>query len=155
FREQMLDPARNALGRLSVGLTEIMNGQHAAGMTLQGLQGGDFFAVGDVLVQSNAFNARTASVTVTRTEPSASSLTLSDYILTNTNGGWTLQRADTGVAVAMTGSGTAADPFIAEGMSIVIEPGAEIGDRFRIEPTSNAVSGLRSLITNPADIAAA
>jgi flagellar hook-associated protein 1 FlgK len=55
----------------------------------------------------------------------------------------------------MTGSGTDVDPFIADGMSIVIEPGAAIGDRFRIEPTSIAVSGLRSLISNPADIAAA
>ncbi|PZN33816.1 MAG: flagellar hook-associated protein FlgK, partial [Proteobacteria bacterium] len=43
FRSQMLDPARNALGRIGVALSEAVNAQHGAGMTLTGALGGDFF----------------------------------------------------------------------------------------------------------------
>ena len=46
FRSEQLDPARNALGRISVALTEVVNAQHRAGMDLTGALGGDFFAVG-------------------------------------------------------------------------------------------------------------
>lgn len=155
FRSQMLDPARNSLGRLAAGLTEVVNEQHAAGMNLSGQLGGDFFAAGPARVLSHSANAGTGSVTVQRIDGAAGDLTTVDYTMVNTAGGWSLRRSDTGATVPMTGTGTAGDPFVADGMSIVVAPGAAVGDRFLIKPTAEAVSGLQVLISNPSDIAAA
>ncbi|WP_116811813.1 flagellar hook-associated protein FlgK [Steroidobacter cummioxidans] len=153
FRSEMLDTARNSIGKISVALADVMNQQHNAGMDLNGNMGGDFFSVGDVVVRSHANNTGNASATVTRTDTGA--LTNTDYILTNTAGGWSLRRADNGAAVPMTGTGTAGDPFVVDGMSIVVSGTAGVGDSLKIMPTSGAVSPMRVLITDPSEIAAA
>lgn len=153
FRTEMLDPARNTIGKLGVALTDVMNEQHNAGMDLNGDMGGDFFAVGDVLVRAHANNTGNSNATVTRTD--AGALTNSDYILTNTAGGWSLRRADTGAAVPMTGTGTVGDPFLVDGMSIVVSGTAGVGDSLKIMPTAGAVSAMQVLITDPTEIAAA
>lgn len=153
FRTEMLDPARNTIGKLSVALSDVMNEQHNAGMDLNGDLGEDFFSVGDVVVRSHTNNTGNAEATVTRTD--AGALTNSDYILTNTAGGWSLRRADTGAVVPMTGTGAAGDPFVADGMSIVVSGTASVGDSLKIMPTTGAVSGMRVLITDPNEIAAA
>jgi len=155
FRTQMLDPARNALGRISVALTEVMNNQHHDGMDLNGNLGGDFFTTGAVLVQSHASNGGTAGVAVTRVPGGSGSLTTSDYQLVSTASGWTLQRTDNGATVPMTGAGTAASPFVADGISIVISGTANTGDRFLIKPTTEAVSGMQLAITDPDEVAVA
>lgn len=153
FRTEMLDPARNTIGKLSVALSDVMNEQHNAGMNLNGNMGGDFFSVGDVVVRGHANNTGNSSATITRTDSGA--LTNSDYILTNTAGGWSLRRADTGAAVPMTGTGTAGDPFLADGLSIVVSGAAGVGDSLKIMPTAGAASAMRVLITDPNEIAAA
>ena len=155
FRAQMLEPARNTLGRLSIGLSEVMNDQHHEGMDLHGDLGGDFFAVGGVSVRENAHNTGSSGATVTRIAGEAGALTTSDYLMTYTAGGWTLRRQDTGAAVTMTGTGTVADPFEADGLSIVVSGASAVGDRLLIQPTAAAVSGMRVLITDASDIAAA
>lgn len=153
FRTEMLDPARNTIGKISVALTDVMNEQHNAGMDLNGDMGGDFFDVGDVTVRAHTNNTGTSSAVVTRT--SAGALTNNDYILTNTAGGWTLRNAATGANVPMSGTGTAGDPFLADGLSIVVSGAAGVGDSLKIMPTSSAVSGMQVLVTDPAEIAAA
>ena len=152
FRAEMLDPARNSIGRISVALADVMNEQHRAGMDLNGDMGGDFFSVGGVEVRAHGSNTGTAGATVTRTDTGA--LTNSDYLLTNTAGGWTMRRND-GTSVTMTGTGTVADPFLADGLSIVVSGTAAVGDTLQIKPTSGAVSPMRVLVTDPAEIAAA
>jgi len=153
FRQQVLEPARNTLGKFSVGLAEVMNTQHAAGIGLQGALGGDFFAVGAVSVQASGNNAGTASLAVTRT--GAGTLTNADYIMTYTASGWVAQQADTGAAVALSGSGTVGSPFVGAGLSIVVSGTPQVGDRLRIQPTANAVDGLSVRVTDPSRIAAA
>ncbi len=62
----------------------------------------------------------------------------------------------TGATVTMTGSGTAADPFVAaDGLSIEVNAGAAVGDRFMIRPTREAVGDMGVAITDPSKIAAA
>ena len=153
FRAEMLDPARNTIGKISVALTDVMNEQHNAGMDLNGNLGGDFFSVGDVVVRAHTNNTGNSSATVTRTDVGA--LTNSDYVLTNTAGGWSLRNSATGGTVPMTGTGTAGDPFLVDGMSIVVSGTANVGDSLKIMPTSGAVSAMRVEITDPAEIAAA
>ncbi|MBL8266923.1 flagellar hook-associated protein FlgK [Steroidobacter sp.] len=153
FRSDMLDPARNTIGKMSVALADVMNEQHNAGMDLNGNMGSDFFAVGDVVVRAHTNNTGTASATVTRTDVGA--LTNSDYILTNTASGWSLRRADTGATVPMTGTGTAVDPFLVEGLSIEVSGTASVGDSLKILPSSGAVSSMRVLVTDANEVAAA
>jgi len=70
FRTQVLDPTRNALGRISVGLASVMNTQHRSGMDLNGNLGGDFFAPQPAVVPSGAVAVSVNNV---------SNLTASDY----------------------------------------------------------------------------
>ena len=48
WRSQMLDPARNELGRIGVAIATQVNAQHREGMDLTGALGGNFFNIGAV-----------------------------------------------------------------------------------------------------------
>ncbi|MDB6091652.1 MAG: lagellar hook-associated protein 1 FlgK [Gammaproteobacteria bacterium] len=153
FRNQVLDPAQSTLGLMSVGIANVVNQQQSAGVDLNGNAGQPIFAVGGVQVQTNASNAGSATLAVTRSTISA--LTGSNYILQNTAGGWKLSNAATGANVPLTGAGTSASPLQADGLSIVVSGTATAGDKFLVQPTAGATSGLAVLLTDPAQIAAA
>jgi flagellar hook-associated protein 1 FlgK len=153
FRTQVLDPARNALGHISVGLADAVNAQHRAGIDLTGTLGGNLFKVGGVTTSTNSANTGTAALAATRTSTGA--LTEADYVLQKTATGWSLNRQDTGASVTLAGAGTSVSPFTADGLSIVVSGTAQTGDRFLIRPTQAATAGLGVLITDPARIAAA
>lgn len=156
-RTQVLDPTRNALGQISVALATLMNQQQQSGMDATGAPGKPMFAVGGVQVSANAGNTGSASLTVTRT--SLANLTADDYVLTYTggaaNGGWQLEDQTTGQPVTMTGTGTAADPLEAAGISLVTGGAPAIGDSFLVQPTAGATAGLSLLLTSPSQIASA
>jgi len=153
FRSEQLDPARNALGRIAVALSDVVNEQHHEGMDLSGALGGDFFAVGDAEVLDNSLNTGTGTVAATRADVGA--LTGRDYVLEMTGSGWQLRDSINGTAVPMTGTGTAADPFVADGLEIEVGGAADVGDRFLIRPTRGAITDMSVLITDPSKVAAA
>ncbi|MEN6540505.1 MAG: flagellar hook-associated protein FlgK [Mizugakiibacter sp.] len=152
FRTQMLDPTRNQLGRSATALAQAFNAQHRAGMDANGQMGGDFFSLGAPTVLRNSNNTGGASVTAAVAD--VSGLTASDYVLSYDGSAWSLRRSD-GTAVAMTGSGTAADPFLADGLSLQVGGAASAGDRFMIQPTRGAAGSLAVAITDPGAVAAA
>jgi flagellar hook-associated protein 1 FlgK len=153
FRDGMLDPARNALGQLAIGIASLVNEQQADGMDLNGQLGQALFAVGPAEALPSADNLGTGQVGVTRLD--ATRITTANYRLELGGGTWSLRNAQTGAAVAMTGSGTAADPFVADGLAIVVPAGAVDGDEFQLRPTQNAAVGMKVLVTDPSSIAAA
>jgi flagellar hook-associated protein 1 FlgK len=124
-------------------------------MDLSGAMGGDLFGIGGVGVQASANNAAASTATVAVTRTGAGALTSSDYILSYEGTAWSLRRADTGAAVPMTGDGSVATPFAAEGLSIQVGGTPVDGDSFLVRPTANAIDGLSVLISDPAKIAAA
>jgi flagellar hook-associated protein 1 len=153
-RSQVLQPVQNTLGQFSVGLATLVNQAQQAGMDLTGANGKPMFAVGPALAGPAATNTGTATVSVTRSNVSA--LTADDYTLRQTGGTWQLTDKTTGKVVTMAGAGTAANPFTADGLSIVIGGGAAAnGDSFLIQPTAGATAGLSVLLTSPTQIAAA
>ena len=152
-RSQVLDPTENALGQIAVGVAAVMNQQQASGMDLTGAQGQPMFAIGGVQVGPSIDNTGSATVTATRTD--LSSLTTDDYNLNYTGGAWQLEDTTTGQPVTMTGSGTAADPFLAAGMSFVVSGTPAAGDNYLIRPTAGAIDGMSVLTTSPSQIAAA
>jgi flagellar hook-associated protein 1 FlgK len=152
-RTQVIDPTENTLGQFSVGLASIVNQAQASGQDLTGATGQPMFAVGPVLSTPASTNTSAATVAATRTNLSA--LTADDYKLQMTGGAWQLEDQTTGKAVTMTGSGTAASPFQAAGVSIVVSGTANNGDSYLIQPTAGATAGLSVLLTSPSQIAAA
>jgi flagellar hook-associated protein 1 FlgK len=155
FQREMLDPARNTLGRITIGLAELVNQQNSNGIDLNGAPGQDLIAVGGVEVLSRNTNTGTSAAAVTRQQPSAGALTDSDYILEYVGAAWSLRRADTGVAVPMAGAGTGASPFTANGISIVVSGTPSANDSHLIRPTRGAISGMQLTTQDPARIAAA
>jgi flagellar hook-associated protein 1 FlgK len=154
FRNTVLDPAHNALGRFSVALVETVNAQHREGLDLTGTLGGDFFALGAVQTFESSANTGDAALAITRADVGA--LTERDYVLQVTATGFALSDARTGIAVPFTGLGTTASPLSAEGLEIAVASGtAAVGDRFLIQPTRAAISGLDVLVTDPSRVAAA
>jgi flagellar hook-associated protein 1 FlgK len=153
WRSQMLDPARNELGRIGVAIAGQVNAQHREGMDLTGAMGGDFFNIGAATATAATANTGTAAVTITRTNLGA--LTASDYVLSRTATGYTLSRQDTGASVSFTGTGTTVDPIVADGMSIVVGAGIATGDQFTIRPTRNALQGMSVAVTDASRIAVA
>lgn len=153
FRSEQLDPAHNALGRVAVALADLVNTQHGEGLDLSGALGGDFFWVGAVEVMPSGLNAGTGTVDVTRAD--IGGLTERDYLLELTGSGWQARDSLTGAAVSLTGAGTVADPFVADGLEIVVGGSASPGDAFLIRPTRAAVTDMEVLISDPSRIAAA
>lgn len=153
FRRQVLDPARRSLGQLAVGIAATVNEQQRAGMDLNGTAGADLFAAGSVQVLAQTSNAGSATLTVARAD--VAQLAAADYVLEFGATGWSLRRADTGAAVTLTGSGTAGDPYRAEGLEIVVSGAASVGDGFLVRPTHGAAGGMQALLTDPAGFAAA
>jgi flagellar hook-associated protein 1 FlgK len=152
-RSQVIDPTENALGQIAVGIASVMNQQQASGMDLTGAQGQPMFAVGAPQVFPNTAN--TGSATVSATISDVSQLTTDNYKMTYSGTAWELQDTSTGQSVAMTGTGTSADPFQADGMSIVVGGTPATGDNFVINPTAGAIDGMSVLLTNPSQIATA
>lgn len=154
-RDQVLDPAQNALGRVATTLAVTFNQQHRLGMDLDGAMGGDFFTVGSPQVAASSRNAGTGVVNVSFDTANIDNLTTENYELTFSSGAWVLSHASDGRVVSMSGAGTAGNPFLADGLSLVVSgvPGA--GDRFLIKPTQGGSAGSGLLVGSPRQIAAA
>lgn len=150
FRDEVLDESQNALGRVAIGVASFFNAEHQTGMDLDGQLGGDFFSVGGPQVLPGAGNAGAISVGF----DDVSNLTTHDYQMGFDGASWSLTDLDTGSTVALSGAGTAANPFVADGMSIVINSAAA-GDVYQLRPTRGGASDIGLLVTNERDVAAA
>ena len=153
FRSQILDPARNALGQTALAVALSVNAQQAEGMDLNNALGGEFFSIEQPPVLTSQFNAGTGAASVAYGEVSAIQDT--DYVLDFDGTNYALTRGDTGQAVPMTGTGTALDPFVADGLEIVVSGAPVAGDRLQILGARGAAGRLGVSISDPQAIAAA
>lgn len=155
FRDQVLNPAQNGLGRIAISLAATFNEQHRLGMDLDGNVGADFFQLTSPLVSAHASNAGTATVDASFDLANIGDLTTEDYVLQFDGGSWALSTSS-GQAVALTGSGTAVDPFRADGLSLEVLSGTPaVGDRYLIKPTRDGGANTALLLSNARAIAAA
>lgn len=153
FRSRVLDPSRQSLGQTAVAFVNQFNTQHASGMDLRGNLGGDFFAIDPPRVLYSSNNTGTGTVTAAIDDLGA--FTGADYVLEFDGAAYSLTRADTGQTVSMTGSGTAGDPFLADGISIELGGTPAAGDRMMIRGGHNAAGSIGTVITDPRAIALA
>jgi flagellar hook-associated protein 1 FlgK len=153
FRRELLAPTRAGVGRIAVAVADVMNGGQRRGMDLAGALGGDLFSVPAPTVTGAATNAGSGTVTASITD--VAGLAPASYKLVFDGTSYSLTRADDGTAVALSGTGTAADPFVGGGLSLVVGGTPAAGDEFLIQPLEQAAGGFSVLITDPAKLAAA
>ena len=158
FREQVLTPAQNALGRIAIGLADTFNTQHAAGDDLAGNPGGLFFA--DIVNTSPEVLANTnnnpASGTVSVVIDNSSALKASDYRLTYDGANFTLIRtSDNTVVDSAFNVGDLPRTVAAEGFTIDLAGGIAAGDSFLIRPVRNGARDIALALSDSSLFAAA
>ncbi|ALA86547.1 flagellar hook protein FlgK [Stenotrophomonas maltophilia] len=153
FRDTVLTPAQAELGKLAVGLAETFNQAHHQGVDLYGKMGGDFFNIGNPRVTANNANTGTASLSATYGD--LGKLDAQNVVLQFDGTNWKASRADTGASVPLTGSGTAADPLMINGVKLVVGGTPSANDRFLLQPTAGVAGSMEMAITDPSRIAAA
>ncbi len=151
FREQMLDPATNSLGLTAISIGHFVNSQQNQGMNLDGVLGNEFFNV----TQPSTLTLAGAPGKVAVSFDDASQLTNKDYTMRFNAGAWQLTQNDSNQVVAMAGSGTAGDPFIADGLRFEITAAPVNGDSYLIRPTRTGASDIKMVLANNREIAAA
>lgn len=154
FRDEILDPAQNDLGRIGVVMGTAFNLQHQLGMDLDGALGGDFFSLASPQVSGHSANGGSGTVDVSFDSSTITALTGQDYVISYDGAAWNLTDLD-GNAVTMTGAGTLASPFNADGLNIVVGGAPNAGDRFMIRPTRDGGEDIGLAINGVRDIAAA
>lgn len=153
FQAQMLEPAKNALGRLAIGMADTFNDQHRLGASLDGDVNTAFFTVGapSVVALGTAPNNVTSVIT------DSTALSDSDYNLTFTGGNnYTLTRLSDATTTAIdTGGASPYTTATVDGFNLTITAGAAVNDQYIIRPTINGASDLSVLITDPRKVAIA
>ena len=152
-RTQVINPALNQLGQVATAFAQTVNSQQAQGLDLSGNLGAPIFSLSAPLATGSSRNtdAVTASVTVS----SLGALTSNDYVLSFVGGVPKLTNTSDGTSVTPAGAGTAASPYTAAGISIVLSGTPANGDQFLVQPTAGAAGGLKVVLSNPSQIAAA
>ncbi len=153
FRASILDPSRQALGQSAVAFAQQLNEQHAAGMDLRGNLGGDFFSVASPTILFSSNNSGTGAASADISD--LTQFTGADYVLEFDGAAYELRRVDTNQVIGMSGTGTALDPFVADGISITVSGAPAAGDSLLIRSGQDAANSLRSVITDPQSIAMA
>ncbi|WP_141452524.1 flagellar hook-associated protein FlgK [Pseudoxanthomonas sp. z9] len=154
FRTTVLDPAIAELGRIAMSLAETFNEGHRAGMDQYGQMGGDFFTAPQPQISSHSGNTGNAVLQPSLDDLGA--LNGKNVMLRFDGGNWVATDPDTGTAIPVTGTGTAADPLEVNGVELVLSSGTPAtNDRFLLQPTAGAAGTIKLAISDPSRIAAA
>ncbi|BCX82929.1 flagellar hook-associated protein 1 FlgK [Methylomarinovum caldicuralii] len=145
FREQVLIPTQNKLGRLAAGIALEFNQLHQSGYDLDGNTGQDFFVAPPIAVMQNG----TGTVTATYTGPSAD-LQASDYLLEYDGSSYTLTRLSDRFQQTLT-----TFPATVDGIQIDVTSAPTGASRFLIRPTAEAAGKIEPNLDDPRRIAAA
>jgi flagellar hook-associated protein 1 FlgK len=154
-RAQVINPALNQLGQIATGLSQTVNAQQADGMDLSGNLGANIFSVSAPLATGSSRNTDAVTASVTVNANGLGALTASDYVLSFVGGTPKLTNTSDGTSVTPAGAGTVASPYTAAGISIVLSGAPANGDQFLVQPTATAAAGLKVVLSNPSQIAAA
>ena len=149
FRDVILDPARNAIGRLAVGMAMSVNLQHREGMHVNGALGSDLFNIPAPTVNSLATNVGTIGVAF---DPAnVAGLTTSDYRLRHDGANFILTRLSDNNMQTLVGGG----PFTVDGLTITVTSAPAANDEYLIQPTKFVPRTLQLTTTDPAELALA
>lgn len=166
FRETVLEPTINGLGRVAMSINEAFNEQHHLGIDFEGSKGGDFFT--DINTPSNTYlraqgdarnekpNDRLVSVHIT----DSSKLTTDNYRMEFPGPGdfiFKVYNDTTGEELSTTAlTGLLPQSLEIDGFEIRLEAGTfQGGDKFLLTPTRSGASNIDMKITRPEEVAIA
>ena len=154
FRDQVLEPAQNALGLVALGLASSLNAQQAQGYDQSGAAGKPLFDLPPVGVSPSSANQGGASLGAELGD--ISKLTASDFTFRRTGDQYQLLRSPDQQLVA---SSAKADEVLAasaeEGFTLQLSGALNAGDSFLIRPTANAARGIGVALQDGRDLALA
>lgn len=155
FRDQVLEPSRNNLGQLALGITQTFNAQHHLGMDLKGELGRDFFFPIDSSAPISLPRAdNTGDGVVEITVSDASKLTDSDYRLEREGASYTLTRLSDNQVYSLTNFPGGTETV--DGLILDLTAGSmDSGDSYLIQPTREAAQNFGVMLTDTSRIAAA
>lgn len=149
FRDEVLGPAMNGLGRVAATLAQSFNALHRGGMDLNGDLGGDFFSLNTPQVL--AAPANSGGITVAYDDANIGALTTADYRLEYAGSAFTLTNLSSGARTTLSGVG----PYTVDGITITRSGAPAAGDTYLIRPTRMAARGIDLAIDEPRQIALA
>jgi flagellar hook-associated protein 1 FlgK len=180
FRNEVLTPSLNELGRIALALADETNTQHRKGMDLNNELGGDVFS--DInssvamrsRIKSDQGNLSTINSTFVNIED-VSKLTLDDYeLIVNDNDQLLVKRQPSGEVANLTkvaaipAAGLADNTYFLDnltgkmnakldGMHIEVQSNSyfSLGDSFLVQPTRFAAEAISSVMTDPKQVALA
>ncbi|RON12546.1 flagellar hook-associated protein FlgK [Pseudomonas frederiksbergensis] len=161
YRSTVLDPAMNELGRVALVVADQMNTIQAQGIDKNGDFGSNLFNS----INSAAQMAQRSVATVGNSAGSGNfdvsiedsgKLTINDYKVTFTSAtNYTVQRLPEGTAMGAFSTLTTPPPVI-DGFSMKLTGGtAAAGDTFKITPTRNAATNIKTEMTDSKRLAIA
>lgn len=158
FREQVLEPAQNSMGRIAIGLAATVNAQHQLGDDINGIPGGLFFnsivTSSPEVLSSSGNNPASGTVSVAISDTNI--MQASDYRLNYDGATFSLLRlsdntvVDSGFTVADFPRAVASD-----GLVLSLAGGVAAGDSFLVRPVRNGAADIGVAISSGADVAAA
>ncbi|MEC5217534.1 flagellar hook-associated protein 1 FlgK [Actimicrobium sp. GrIS 1.19] len=151
FRTNSLDPARNELGRVALGIATTVNDQSRLGLDQTGAAGQNFFTVTGPVVTPNTGN--TGSGVIGATISSVSALTASDYSVAYSTGpaNYKITRLSDNFV-----SNSATLPVTQDGITFAALSGTPAGgDNYLVRPTVSAGAGINVALSDKTQIAAA
>jgi flagellar hook-associated protein 1 FlgK len=154
-RAQVINPALNQLGQVATALSQTVNSQQAQGLDLSGNLGANIFSVTAPLATGSSRNTDAVTASVSVSPAGLGALTANDYVLSFVGGTPKLTNTSDGTSVTPAGAGTVASPYTTAGISIVLSGTPANGDQFLVQPTASAAAGLKVVLSNPSQIAAA
>ncbi|WP_426235097.1 flagellar hook-associated protein FlgK [Pseudomonas sp. TWP3-2] len=160
YRNEVLDPALNELGRVALVVADQVNSQQAQGIDKNGDFGAAIFnninsaaliSQRSIAKDSNSAGSGNLDVTIKDT----GKLTTSDYQITFTSAtDYSVKRSDGTDMGAF--STTTTPPPVIDGFTLALNGGAlSAGDSFKVTPTRNAAASIQTVLTDAKKIAAA
>jgi len=161
FRSTVLDPAMNELGRVALVVADQMNSLQAQGIDKNGEFGSNLFnsinsaaqmANRSIATAGNSAGSGNFDVSI----EDSGKLTINDYKVTFTSAtDYTVQRLPDGTSMGVFSTQTTQPPVI-EGFSLTLSGGtAAVGDTFKITPTRNAATNIKTEMTDSKRLAIA
>ena len=152
FKAQTLQPAVNSLGLVALGFASNINQQNQMGLDMKGVSGAALMSYAGPMVNSNAANTGTASVSATIADVKV--MTGSNYQLQYSGSAYTLTRLSDNTVTQLSASQLSAGVLV-DGLTVSSSGIMKAGDSFLIQPTVNAASSLVMTTTDPTKVASA
>jgi len=165
FRDEILDPTENGIGRMALGLGTLFNEQHQLGMDLNGDLGKEFFYLPDYQTpdangSQMLLEVQTGGTAASITNIDVAELDTADYEVSTADGtNWTILNRQTGITTTKTAVAGPPDLLTFGGLNdVAIEmdvTGAVADDTYIVRPTRIVARAVEVEILDGREVAGA